>query len=43
MKTAWNKDHKSLARQDGVQVCWYQHLSWVLKETLQKDLPIISP
>ena len=43
MKTAWNSDSKSMARQEESHVCWSQYLFGVLKEILQKDLAIFSP
>ena len=26
MKTAWNRDRKTMAEQEGGQVCWFQYL-----------------
>ena len=43
IEITWNSDRKSMARQEGGQVCWSQHLFWLIKEILQKDLSILSP
>ena len=43
VKTAWNRDCKSLVRQEGIQVCWSPYLFSMLKEIVQKDIPIFSP
>ena len=42
MKTAWNRDRKTIAGQEGVRSAGFS-ISCVLKEIPRKEIPILTP